>query len=56
MRETSRTVTNFKAILFVVHALHVRKSCRINISIGKRVKITVLEDGDRVLGQELETP
>lgn len=54
MKETSRVLTNFAAIAFLVRALAYRQPCRINIAVGKRLKITVVEEANGTLGRELE--
>lgn len=54
MKETSQTVTPFRALAFFVQVFKYRPECRINLLVGKRIKITVLEDQKGTVGMWLE--
>lgn len=54
MNETSKQMSPFSALAFLVWVLKNRPECRINLLVGKRIKVTVLETGTTV-AQELST-
>lgn len=53
MKETKKAVTLVQLLELIIYIWKERPTCRINIDVGRNVRVTILEDDNSIIGDRL---